>query len=57
VDPNLIVEQLKHLISYPYIEERVAAGTLALSGWHYIIETGEIFIYDQASGEFHHGNA
>jgi len=30
---------------------------MALSGWHYIIETGEIFIYDQATGEFHHGNA
>ncbi len=52
-----VVEQLKHLITYPYVKERVATGTLALSGWHYIIETGEIFIYDQATGEFHHGNA
>lgn len=52
-----VVEQLKHLATYPFVQERVATGTLSLSGWHYIIETGEIFIYDQATGEFHHGNA
>ena len=52
-----VVEQLKHLITYPFVQERVASGTLALSGWHYIIETGEIFIYDQSTGEFYHGNA
>lgn len=51
-----VVEQLKHLITYPYIQERVGLGILALSGWHYIIETGEIFIYDKSTGAFHHGN-
>ena len=52
-----VVEQLKHLATYPYIKERMRLGTIILSGWHYIIETGEIFIYDQLTGEFHHGNA
>jgi len=52
-----VVEQLKHLATYPFVRERVAAGTLAISGWHYIIESGEIFIYDRLTGEFHHGNA
>lgn len=52
-----VVEQLRHLLTYPFVRERVAAGTLAISGWHYIIETGEVFIYDRATGEFHHGNA
>ncbi len=47
-----VVEQLKHLMSYPYIRERVAAGTLKISGWHYIIETGEVYIYDHHAGEF-----
>lgn len=47
-----VVEQLKHLLSYPYISERVKAGALKLSGWHYIIETGEIFIYNKDSQEF-----
>ena len=52
-----VVEQLKHLATYPYVRERVASGRLKLSGWHYIIETGEIFIYDPATEEFHHANA
>jgi len=47
-----VVEQLKHLLSYPYIKERVLSEQLKISGWHYIIETGEIFIYDKESGEF-----
>lgn len=47
-----VVEQLKNLMSYPYIRERVMAGKLMISGWHYIIETGEVFIYDRKVGEF-----
>lgn len=47
-----VVEQLKHLLSYPYIKEKVKNEILKISGWHYIIETGEIFIYDKIAGEF-----
>lgn len=47
-----IIEQLKNLWSYPYIRERVNAGTLMISGWYYIIETGEVFIYDREEGAF-----
>lgn len=47
-----VVEQLKHLMTYPYIREKVEAGILALSGWHYIIETGEVFVYDSEAGAF-----
>lgn len=47
-----VVEQLKHLLTYPYIKEKVCADSLKLSGWHYIIETGEIFIYNKDSQEF-----
>jgi carbonic anhydrase len=47
-----VVEQLKHLMTYPYIRDRVISGNLKLSGWHYIIESGEIFIYDKDKGEF-----
>ncbi len=47
-----VIQQLKHLFSYPYIRERVEAGKLELSGWHYIIETGEIFIYDRQNEIF-----
>ncbi len=51
-----IVEQLKHLLTYPYVRERIESGKLEINGWHYIIETGEIFIYDKVSGEFRLGN-
>lgn len=48
-----IVQQVKNLLTYPFIKERVLSGKLSLSGWYYIIETGEIFIYDKESAEFH----
>ena len=47
-----VIEQLKNLWSYPYVRERVNAGTLQLSGWYYIIESGEVFIYDREEGAF-----
>ncbi|TJX14202.1 carbonic anhydrase [Tissierella creatinini] len=47
-----IVEQMRHLLTYPYIAEKVENKTLTISGWHYIIETGEVFIYDKVAGEF-----
>ncbi len=47
-----ILEQLKHLLTYPYIKEKVMSGKLTISGWHYIIETGEIYIYNKDTGEF-----
>lgn len=47
-----IVEQMNHLLSYPYIRERYEAGTINILGWYYIIETGEIFNYDIPTGKF-----
>jgi len=52
-----VFEQLNHLLTYPYIYKKVHEGSLGLSGWHYIIETGEVFIYDDTTGEFLLGNA
>lgn len=52
VEQGNVVEQLRHLMTFPYIKERVEEGRLVLSGWYYIIETGEIFIYDDDCGLF-----
>lgn len=41
-----IVEQMNHLLSYPYIRKRYQEKTLNILGWYYIIETGEVFNYD-----------
>lgn len=51
------VEQLKHLMSFPYIHEKVAKGQLNISAWYYIIETGEVYIYkpDQDAYELANG--
>jgi carbonic anhydrase len=47
-----VIEQIKHLLTYPYIEEGYENGTLKIFGWHYIIETGEIFGYNDEKGFF-----
>lgn len=46
------VEQLKHLMTYPFIRDRVEEDKLALCSWHYIIETGEIYTYDPEREEY-----
>lgn len=41
-----IALQVGRLMTYPFVEERVAAGTLSLHGWHYIIEDGRVMVLD-----------
>jgi carbonic anhydrase len=47
-----IVEQMKHLLSYPFIRARYENATIHIYGWYYIIETGEIFNYNVESKLF-----
>ena len=47
-----VVEQINHLLTYPFIAEKFAAGKLQISGWYYIIETGEIYVYNADKGYF-----
>lgn len=51
-----VIQQLKHLLTYPYIREKVKSNQLNLGGWYYIIETGEIFIYDRNQEAFQLAN-
>ena len=51
-----VVEQMRHLLTYPFIAERYLAGSLFIHGWHYIIETGEVFVYDKEKQSFELGN-
>ncbi len=44
--------QLEHLLTFPMVAERVDAGTLALHGWHYVIEEGRVDVLDVGTGEF-----
>ena len=44
--------QLDHLLTYPYIKEKMSAQKLYLHGWHFAIDTGVIEYYDPASFKF-----
>ncbi|PLX97176.1 MAG: carbonic anhydrase [Desulfuromonas sp.] len=48
---NVLV-QMKNLLTYPYIRERYDAGTLDIYGWYYIIETGEIYNFNDEKSVF-----
>jgi carbonic anhydrase len=48
---NVLV-QLEHLASYPMVRERIAAGTLHLSGWWFDIDKGEMHAYQRETRRF-----
>ena len=51
-EQRAIVLQLERLMNYPMVRERVEAGTLTLHGWHYVIEDGEVHVFDVRRGGF-----
>jgi carbonic anhydrase len=48
---NILV-QMRNLLTYPYIRERYQQGKIEILGWYYIIETGEIFNFNDANETF-----
>jgi carbonic anhydrase len=40
-----VKEQIKHLYSYPYIKAKLTDKKINIYGWHYVIETGEVYNY------------
>jgi carbonic anhydrase len=51
VEENVLV-QLENLRTLPSIAPRLMRGDLHLHGWVYKIQTGDVFAYDLASGQF-----
>lgn len=47
-----VLVSLENLLSYPWIRERVQAGRLALHGWYFDMESGELLQYQRDSGKF-----
>ena len=47
-----VLYQLDHLLTYPYVKEKVSQDKIFLHGWHYTIDTGAIDYYDPAVGKF-----
>lgn len=40
-----ILLSLENLCTFPFIDERVAAGAISLHGWYFDIATGELLEY------------
>lgn len=47
-----VIYQLEHLLTYPYIKEKVKNEKIFLHGWHFSIETGVVEYYDPESLKF-----
>jgi carbonic anhydrase len=51
IQENLLA-QMENLRTHPVVASGLALGRLKLHGWVYKIETGEVFAYDPATGQF-----
>jgi carbonic anhydrase len=51
-EQRAVVLQLERLMAYPMVRREVEAGRLTLHGWHYVIEQGEIHVFDAQKGDF-----
>ncbi|MDD5400633.1 MAG: carbonic anhydrase [Sulfurimonas sp.] len=47
-----VISQLENLLTYPSVKKRVDNGEIAIHGWVYDIESGEIEYYDPESSQF-----
>lgn len=45
-EQRAVVLQLERLMDYPMVRSRVEDSQLSLHGWHYVIEDGEIHVFD-----------
>jgi len=51
-EQRAVVLQLERLMDYPMVRRRVESGHLKLQGWHYVIEAGEVHVFDAQQGGF-----
>ena len=43
---------MQNLLSFPGIKDAYKNGEIKIYGWHYVIETGELFNYDDEGAHF-----
>ena len=51
-EQRAVVLQLERLMDYPMVRRRVDDGRITLHGWHYVIEDGEVHVFDVSTGGF-----
>jgi carbonic anhydrase len=49
---SVVMHSLKNLMTFPYVRQRVVAGTMQLHGAYFSIAAGLLSILDPTSGEF-----
>ena len=47
-----IINSMQNLLSFPGIKEGYESDEVKIYGWHYVIETGELFNYDEKEAHF-----
>ncbi len=47
-----VLDSMNNLISFPAVERGLAAGTIAMHGWVFDLEEGQLRVYDAAKEEF-----
>jgi carbonic anhydrase len=47
-----IIHSLNNLMTFPWVKERVEAGSLHLHGWHYDLDNGALYAKRKDSDEF-----
>ena len=51
-EQRAVVLQLERLMEYPMVRSRVQTGQISLHGWHFVIEEGEVHVFDVTTGGF-----
>lgn len=51
-EQRVVVLLLERLMGYPMVRREVEKGKLTLHGWHYVIEDGEVHVFDVQQGNF-----
>ncbi|EXJ24317.1 Carbonic anhydrase [Alkalibacterium sp. AK22] len=47
-----VIEQVKHLKSYPIVQEKLKKGELEIEGWYFDIKSGSVSVYDEKADRF-----
>lgn len=51
-EQRAVVLQLERLMGYPMVRQRVEEERISLHGWHYVIEEGQVYVFNVSDGSF-----
>jgi carbonic anhydrase len=51
-EQKAILVSLENLMTFPWVKERVESGALALHGWYFDIEHGQLLRFNAATKHF-----